>query len=219
MADVHQAAGDEPDETPDLEPRRPGAGSPGDAEPTSPAAFSSSPAARTALAAAVREIELHVAREGWDAPVRVFALVRTQQALESEPTLADQLEPAVLTAARSNPWHLTSVEQEGLPPAEDVEDLLAQLSWPSTVDGVALTVERVVLPPAAEAAMPAEHDAAVAYLMAHPDRTDVRLAVGVLRDGASWCAVRTRTNDSDDKVGGGPDVVPGLVAALRSTLD
>lgn len=176
-------------------------------------------AARTALTAAVREIELHVARAGWDAPVRVFALVRTQQALSTEPALADQLEPSVLAAARTNPWHLTSVEQEGLPAAADVEQLLAQLSWPSTVDGVALTVERVVLPPAAEAQMPTDPDAALAYLMGHPDRSDVRLAVGVLRDGPAWCAVRTRANDSDDQVGGGPDVVPGLVAALRSTLD
>lgn len=197
MADAHEAAGGRPDET---------------ADP-------SSATARAALTAAVREIELHVARAGWDAPVRVFALVRTQHALGTEPTLADQLEPAVLEAARTNPWHLTSVEQEGLPAADDVEQLLGQLSWPATVDGVALTVERVVLPPAAEAQMPTDPDQAVAYLMGHPDRSDVRLAVGVLRDGAAWCAVRTRAHDSDDQVGGGPDVVPGLVAALRSTLD
>ncbi len=183
-------------------------------DPTSP----TSPAAASALADAVREVERHVADAGWDGPVRVFALVRTQAALEAEPTLADQLAADVLDAARANPWHLTSVEQEGLPPADDLETLLAGLAWPDTVDGAAVTVERVVLPPAAEAAMPAAPGPALRYLRTHPDRTDVRIAVGVLRDGASWCALRTRAHDSDDAVAQGADVVPGLVAAVRSTL-
>jgi len=30
--------------------------------------------------------------------------------------------------------------------------------------------------------------------------------------------VRTRAHDADDAVGHGPDLVPGLVAAVRSTL-
>ncbi|NKY38584.1 PPA1309 family protein [Cellulomonas septica] len=98
-----------------------------------------------ALADAVREVEHHVAGAGWDAPVRVFALVRTQSALATEPGLADQLTHDVLDAAAADPWHLTSVEQEGLPSAPDLETLLAGLSWPDAVDGVAVTVERVVL--------------------------------------------------------------------------
>lgn len=176
-------------------------------------------AARHALADAVLEVEHHVAAAGWDGPVRVFALVRTQAALEAEPTLAAQLDPAVLAAARAEPWHLTSVEQEGLPAAPDLETLLAGLSWPATVDGVALTVERVVLPPDASQDVPADQDAALAWLLAHPQREDVRLAVGVLRAGPAWCVVRTRRNDEDDLVGQGADVVPGLVEGLRSTLE
>jgi hypothetical protein len=186
---------------------------------TTPGSTPPDDAPTTALADAVREIEHHVAAAGWDAPVRVFALVRTQAALAAEPGLADQLAPATLAAAREHAWHLTSVEQEGLPEAPDLETLLAGLSWPATVDGVAVTVERVVLPPHAEDAMPADPADAVPWLLAHPDRQDVRLAVGVLREGPTWCAVRTRANDSDDQVGQGVDVVPGLVAALRATLD
>lgn len=171
-----------------------------------------------ALADAVREIEHHVATAGWDAPVRVFALVRTQAALAASPSLADQLSEQVLAAARAEAWHLTSVEQEGLPEADDLEHLLAALSWPQTVDGMAVTVERVVLPPHAEADMPDDPQAALTYLLEHPERTDVRIAVGVLRDGTSWCALRSRTHDSDDEVGHGPDLVPGLVSAVRATL-
>jgi len=77
----------------------------------------------------------------------------------------------------------------------------------------------VVLPPAAEEAMPQDTDAALEYLLAHPERQDVRLVVGALRDGPSWCAVRTRANDTPEQVGQGADLVPGLVAAVRSTLD
>ncbi|WP_159808354.1 PPA1309 family protein [Cellulomonas citrea] len=175
--------------------------------------------AGAALADAVREVERHVAAAGWDAPVRVFALVRTAAALAAEPALADQLDAAVLEGARHQPWHLTSVEQEGLPAAVDLEQLLASLAWPPTVDGVALTVERVVLPPAAEEGLPADPAAAQAALLDHPDRQDVRMAVGVLRTGHAWCAVRTRANDVDDQVLQGSDLVPGLVEALRATLD
>jgi hypothetical protein len=111
------------------------------------------------------------------------------------------------------------VEQEGLPAADDLEDLLAALGWPPTVDGAVVTVERIVLPPTAEDAMPADPGAALDYLMAHPDRSDVRLAVGALRGGASWCAVRTRAFDADDRVAQGPVLVPGLVDAVRSTFE
>lgn len=175
--------------------------------------------AHAALAGAVREIERHVAVAGWDGPVRVFALVRTGPALDASPQLADQLPPDVVTAARTDPTHLTSVEQEGLPATADLEELLGGLFWPPTVDGAAIVVERVILPPAAEEGMPADDDAALAYLMAHPDRQDVRLAVGALRSGETWSALRLRSEDSDDAVAGGPDLVPGLLQALRATFD
>ena len=123
-----------------------------------------------------------------------------------------------MAVAERDPHHLTSIEQEDLPPATELEDLLAGLSWPDTVDGAAVVVERVVLPPAAEEAMPEDAAEALAYLMAHPDRQDVRLAVGVLRTGESWCAVRTRAADSDEAVAGGADVVPGLVQGVAATL-
>ncbi|KSW29755.1 PPA1309 family protein [Cellulomonas sp. B6] len=174
--------------------------------------------ATRALADAVREIEHHVAGAGWDAPVRVFALVRTQAALAAEPGLAQQLASEVLAAAQADDQHLTSIEQEGVPAAQDLERLLGGLSWPTTVDGAAVTVERVVLPPGAEDDLPSDPDAALAALLAHPQRQDVRLAVGVLRDGPAWCAVRTRAHDADDAVGQGPDLVPGLVEAVRATL-
>ncbi len=172
----------------------------------------------TPLAQAVVEIERHVATGGWDGPVRVFALVRTASALDAEPALAQQLPSEVLAAAAADPGHLTSVEQEGLPASDDLEGLLGAIAWPSTVDGAAVTVERVVLPPEAEDSLPEDPQQALDALMAHLDRQDVRLAVGMLRDGSAWCAIRQRSMDADQAVGQGPDAVPGLIEALRATL-
>ena len=56
------------------------------------------------------------------------------------------------------------------------------------------------------------------FLNERPDREDVRMVVGVLRTGESWCAVRSRSRDSSDQVMNGEALVPGLVEALSSTL-
>lgn len=185
--------------------------------PPAPAGSPLSPTQRS-LADAVVDVERHVASTGWDAPTRVFALVSTQAALAAEPELASVLPPATVEAAQADPTHLTSVEQDGLPESESLEDLLASIVWPETVTGAAVVVERSILPPSAEADLPDDPAAALAYLAEHPDRQDVRMAVGVLRDGASWCALRTRSNDSDEDVATGLNLVPGLIEALRSTF-
>ncbi|MFC7406258.1 PPA1309 family protein [Georgenia alba] len=186
------------------------------AEPADPPA---PPSPRTlALRAAVLDLERHVATLGWDGPVVVFALVRTADALGATPSLADELPAEALADAREDPEHLTSIEQDGLPEAATLEELLGQLAWPEQVDGAAVVVERMVVPPEAEQGLPDDPQEALEALMAHPQRQDVRMAAGVLRSGESWCALRSRNNDADDAVAGSPDAVPGLVEALRATL-
>ena len=70
----------------------------------------------------------------------------------------------------------------------------------------------------AERDLPENPEKAVEALAAHPDRRDVRLLVAVTRDGRSRCLLRQRAHDSDDKVAMGDDIAPGLVHALRATL-
>ena len=166
------------------------------------------------------ETEAHVAAFGWDQPVRVFALVRTDEALAADPDIAELLDAATVEESRTDPELLMVVEQEGLPAAADLEDLLGQLAWPQAVDGAALAVERVVLPPEAEQEAAKIHDAQerLAFLSSRSDREDVRIVVGVLRTGESWCAVRSRAQDSADRVVSGDALVPGLIEALGSTL-
>jgi hypothetical protein len=167
----------------------------------------------------VRELEQHVSSGGWDGPLRLFALVRTAAALRRDAALAAQFPADVVAEARQDPEHLTAVEQEGVPEADTVEALLGRITWPPTVDGAALVLERVVVPPEAEAGLPADEAEAISYLQHHPQRRDVRLAAAVLRDGTHGCAVRARDHDSDDRVAVGPDLVPALVSALAATLE
>jgi hypothetical protein len=167
------------------------------------------------LREAVVETERHVAGFGWDQPPRLFALVRTRELVAREPGLAGQLGAPETMA----PDHLTAVEQDGLPPTSSVESMLGTLAWPPEVDGAAIALERLVVPPAAERDLPEQPEEAVEHLAAHPERRDVRLVVGVLRDGEAMCALRQRMYDEDGAVAYGPDLVPGLVHALRATLD
>ncbi|WP_298750640.1 PPA1309 family protein [uncultured Serinicoccus sp.] len=169
------------------------------------------PARPSALLRAAVDTEKHVARSGWDQPPRLFALVRTALLREREPSLAGQL---------SDPEDdgFTAVEQERLPPTADLESLLGRMAWPPDVEGVALSVERIVVPPEAERELPRGPQEATDALMAHPDRKDVRLLAACLRDGSRTCLLRQRDFDEDDAVAVGPDIAPGLTHALASTL-
>ncbi len=171
-----------------------------------------------AVLRAVRELEQHVAAGGWDGPVRLFALINTAGALERDPALAGRLPADVVRAAQADPGHLTLVEQEGLPDAASLEELLGGVAWPGTVDGAALVTERVVVPPEVEAQVPDDPDEALTWLANHPARREVRLAAAVMRDGTNGCAVRARDHDRDVDVAVGPDLVPGLVEGLAATL-
>lgn len=165
------------------------------------------------LSIAALDTERHVAASGWDQNPRLFALVPTADLVEREPHLRGQLRGADLAEGA-----LSAVEQEDLPRTASLESLLGRLSWPESVAGVALAVERIVVPPEAERDLPGKPDAAVDALAQHPDRKDVRLLVAVLRDGSSRCLLRQRAHDSDDQVAIGDDIAPGLVHALRATL-
>lgn len=166
------------------------------------------------LTLAALDTERHVARSGWDQPVRLFALVPTAELLTHEPQLADGLATHDAVAGA-----LSAVEQDELPEADGIEDLLARIAWPDQVTGCALAVERIVVPPAAERDLPEDPEAALRAVAEHPDRADVRLVVAVTRDGASRCLLRQRAHDSDDRVALGDDIAPGLVHALRATFD
>ncbi|HEY0902941.1 MAG TPA: PPA1309 family protein [Marmoricola sp.] len=169
----------------------------------------------TDLQAVVRELEAHAAESGWDRPERLFALVETADLVSREPQLAEALglEPG------TEPTGLTPVEQESLPPGTHLEDVLAEIVWPSEVAGCAAVAERLVLPPEADDAIPDDPGRAQEFAASHPDRQEVRIVAAALRGGDSACALRLRSHDDDESVLTSPDLVPGLLQLLHATLD
>ena len=92
-----------------------------------------------ALAAAVLEIETHVADAGWDQPARLYALVDTARLAAQEPTLADSIGLSEPSAQGS----FTPIEQDQLRPDQPLESVLEQIVWPTDVTGCAAVVERL----------------------------------------------------------------------------
>lgn len=166
-----------------------------------------------ALLAVVGEVEGHVAEAGWDQSAQLFALVDTEQLLRAEPQLAESMG---LVVAR--PGSLTPIAQEELS-AAPLDEQLASMLFGTDVLGVVLVHEVLVLPPSAEAALDDVDDPA-GTAAEHPERREVRMAVGVMRDGSRESVLRVRGADEapDDIVTGG-DLAPGLADALFSTLD
>jgi hypothetical protein len=182
-----------------------------DPRPAEPAAEASD---STDLVAVLLEIERYVGGAGWDQPTRLFALVATDRLLAAEPGLADQLRRGGDPAQTGRT--LTGVEQEHFATTGDLVDDLAGIEWPDTVDGCAVAVERFFLPAGSESQLPADPAAAAELVAAHPDRQEIRVVVGVDRDGRRHGVARLRTRP--DELLGAANLVPGLAEALAHTL-
>ncbi|MFJ7148532.1 PPA1309 family protein [Streptomyces sp. NPDC100445] len=178
--------------------------------------MSNTPMAASPLTRAVLEIDEYASGLGWDQPARLFALVDTARLRVQEPTLAAQLglqdEPETTG--------LTPIEQDEIPSGKPLDEFLGTIAWPDAVVGCALTVERLMLPPSAEAQVPSGLDEAglTRWVAQHPERQEVRMTVAVLRDGGRESALRLREKDSPTEVLTGPDLVPGLAEALVATF-
>ncbi|CAL9553876.1 PPA1309 family protein [Streptomyces sp. enrichment culture] len=179
--------------------------------------MSNTPMAASPLTRAVLEIDEYASGLGWDQPARLFALVDTAQLRAQEPALAAQLglgdEPETTG--------LTPIEQDEVPTDKALDEFLGTIAWPDAVAGCALTVERLMLPPSAEAQVPKDLSEAqlTKWVAQHPERQEVRMTVAVLRDGTRESALRLREKDSPTEVLTGPDLVPGLAEALKATFE
>jgi hypothetical protein len=167
------------------------------------------------LEAAAAEVEGYVGQAGWDQRPTLFALVNTAQFLVDEPEMAARL--GLSDSVDSNGTGLTPIEQDELPEGP-LDDVLAQLGWPESIAGCAISQEIVFLPPDADASLP-EDESALEVAASHPERREARLVVAVLRDGSSATVLRVRPTDGGlEELLTGPDLAPNLVAALLSTL-
>ena len=179
--------------------------------------MSNTPMAASPLTRAVLEIDEYASGLGWDQPARLFALVDTARLRAQEPVLAAQLglqdEPETTG--------LTPIEQDEIPAGKALDEFLGTIAWPDAVVGCALTVERLMLPPSAEASVPEglSEKKLAQWVAAHADRQEVRMTVGVLRDGTRDSALRLRDKDSATEVLTGSSLVPGLAEALAATFE
>ena len=172
------------------------------------------------LTEVVAGIEAHAGAAGWDRPPVLFALVRTQDLIAQQPGLAEQLG----LDTDVGPDDLTPVEQEELGDTP-LEEVLAAMAWPPEVMGCALVHEVLVLPPSVEALAPGDDDPTLATWAAQqPERREVRMVAGVLRDGTRVTALRLRPADADAPTPSGPeelllgaDLAPALSDALLAT--
>lgn len=178
--------------------------------------MSNTPMAANPLTRAVLEIDEYASGLGWNQPARLFALVDTAQLRAQEPSLADQL-----GLGEDESTGLTPIEQDEIGTDRPLDEFLATIAWPDAVAGCALTVERLMLPPSAEAQVPEGLDGAklTQWVAEHPERQEVRMTVAVLRDGSRESALRLREKDSPTEVLTGPDLVPGLADALAATFE
>ena len=165
----------------------------------------------SALASVVREIEAHAAESGWDQAARLFALVPTGELARAEPELARVL------GLDADSDGLTPVDQE-LSADIDLEQSLTTIMWPVEVVGCAAVVERLVLPPSADAAIPDDRARAASYAAEHPERQELRIVAAATRDGTTHCAMRFRSHDDASSVVTGPDLVPALLELLQASL-
>lgn len=167
----------------------------------------------SALHAVVGEVESHVAEAGWDQPPQLFALVDTEQLLRAEPQLA-----TTMGIVAGQPGLLTPVAQDPLADAP-LDEALARITFGEAVLGVVLAHEVLVLPPSAEAELDRLDELDAQAVAAHPGVREVRMVVGVVRDGTRAAVLRLRaTGDGEDDRVTGPDLAPALAEALLATL-
>lgn len=165
-----------------------------------------------ALVAALVQLEHHVGHLGFDQPPRLFALVRTQELLASQPDLA---ESAGLTADAPE-GALTAIEQEGFDAGPDLDAALERIMWPETVVGVACSIVSSFLPAEVEAELPEEPTDAALYVAEHPSKVDLLIVAGAMRSGARHGVGRMMSHPDD--LLSGTELVPGFTEALARTL-
>ncbi|OFL24377.1 PPA1309 family protein [Corynebacterium sp. HMSC062A03] len=184
---------------------------------------SSQPAVHRALNKAMREAVDFIHAEGWDAPPTLFALVPTELVATQLGDVDD-----------SSPLTLVVQElPEGIEPgSEHLADYVSRLAWPREIAGVILAQE-IMFKDTSDAALgdarPARLFSGVLRATAL-DGSSTADAESVDNDGAELTLLQLRPTEEelaeagpfaedDIQLRGGPNVAPGVIAALRYGLE
>lgn len=184
---------------------------------------SSQPAVHRALNKAMREAVDFIHAEGWDAPPTLFALVPTELVAAQLGDVDD-----------SSPLTLVVQElPEGIEPgSEHLADYVSRLAWPQEVAGVILAQE-IMFKDTSDAALgdarPARLFSGVLRATAMDgsstvdaeelDENGAELTLLQLRPTEEELAEAGPFAEDDIQLRGGPNVAPGVIAALRYGLE
>lgn len=159
-----------------------------------------------ALNQAMLEAVEFIHAEGWDASPTLFGLVPTQLLDGFIPE--DDTSPLALVVQDNLPEHLVGG-------SEELGDYISRISWPEQVVGAVLAQE-IMFQDSSQGDDASPRPA--------------RLFSGVLRDGADLTLLQLRPSEQELAEGGafaednvelrgGQGIAPGVIAALRATLD
>lgn len=184
---------------------------------------SSQPAVHRALNKAMREAVDFIHAEGWDAPPTLFALVPTELVAAQLGDVDD-----------SSPLTLVVQElPEGIEPgSEHLADYVSRLAWPQEIAGVILAQE-ITFKDTSDAALgdarPARLFSGVLRATAMDgsstvdaeelDENGAELTLLQLRPTEEELAEAGPFAEDDIQLRGGPNVAPGVIAALRYGLE
>ena len=150
------------------------------------------------LADTVRELDQHVADNGWDQAARLFAIVPTADLATDHPELV----------SADNAGQFMFVEQDAEIDNENLIGSLEQISWPQQITGAAIAIERLIsMQPDDEIDPDIESQT-----------QELRIIALVMRDGSNMNAIRQRSFDDVNDVAVASDLVPALNAALLQTF-
>ncbi|HEY2834290.1 MAG TPA: PPA1309 family protein [Sporichthyaceae bacterium] len=161
------------------------------------------------------ELGEQVATEGWDQPPRLFALFAIADLQRDAPAAARRLGVAEVDP-HATPW---TARETPFDAGEGLDDALGQIMWDDEVAGCALVLELLTLPSSTQAELPDDRAAAQRFAADHPDRAELRVVVGVLRDGTRDATVRLRDEFRSDPVLFGADLATGVARILLATFD
>ncbi|OKX89447.1 PPA1309 family protein [Corynebacterium glutamicum] len=159
-----------------------------------------------ALNKAMLEAVEFIHAEGWDAGPTLFALVPTEMLVDTLDDAADD-SPLTLVVQDNLPDNL-------LPGSEALGDYVSRLAWPAEIAGAVLAQEIIFTDAAIAGSTPRP-----ARLFSGVLRGDAELTLLQLRPTEEELAERGPFAEDEIELRGGPGVAPGVIAALRYTLE
>ncbi|ANE03435.1 PPA1309 family protein [Corynebacterium crudilactis] len=160
-----------------------------------------------ALNKAMLEAVEFIHAEGWDAGPTLFALVPTAMLVDTLNDAAEDDSPLTLVVQDNLPDNL-------LPGSEALGDYVSRLAWPAEIAGAILAQEIMFTDSAVQGATPQP-----ARLFSGVVRGETELTLLQLRPTEEELAERGPFAEDEIELRGGPGVAPGVIAALRYTLE